>query len=117
MLDNEDTLYISDATTLHITEMQVETFKYHSDRYYIAQGAQEINIMTMELTDEQESKIDEIRWQSEEALEDGVELRKDVFAETVADLREEMKDDIEELRRESKDELEEEIRVLEESWR
>lgn len=73
--------------------------------------------MRIELTDKQESEIDEIKWQYEDALRDDIGLRKNEFTETVTDLHEEMKDDIKDLRRESKDEMKEEIRILKESWR
>ena len=72
--------------------------------------------MTTKLTDEQECELDELKWQSEETLQEDIDLRKQELKETVDDLREEMKDDIKDLRKESHAELKEEIRELKESW-
>lgn len=73
--------------------------------------------MTQELTDEQQSELDELKWQFDKSLKEDIDLRKEEFIDTVRDLREEMKDDIKELRKESREELKEEIKMLKESRR
>lgn len=52
--------------------------------------------MMPKLTDEQESSIDELKWQSEESLKEDIDLRRSEFKDAVDELREEMNDDIKE---------------------
>ena len=70
-----------------------------------------------ELTEQQQSELDELKFEFKETLLEDIGLRQEEFHETVNDLREEMKNDIKELRTESKSELKEQIKELKESWR
>lgn len=73
--------------------------------------------MKTQLTDEQESAIDDLKWQSDESLQDDIDSLKREFKDEVDELREEMNDDIKELRKDSRSELKVEIRELKESWK